>query len=57
MEEFERACCIRGYHVYKEIWDAADGEELMCMRETDNTHDRYAVAVKGWGIVIGHFAA
>ena len=28
MEEFERICCIRGYHVYKEIWEAAAGEVL-----------------------------
>ena len=27
---------IRGYHVYKEIWEAAVGEELQCARETDN---------------------
>ena len=30
MEEFERVCCIRGYHIYKEIWEAAAGEVLMC---------------------------
>ena len=24
---------IRGYHVYKEVWDAAIGEELLCRRE------------------------
>ena len=29
MEEFERACCIRGYHEYKEVWEAAVGEELV----------------------------
>ena len=28
--EFGRDCCIRGYHVYKEIWQAAIGEELEC---------------------------
>ena len=31
MEEFERPCCIRGYHVYQELWTAAVGEELVCM--------------------------
>ena len=44
MEEFEITCCIRGYH--KEIWEAAVGEELGCVREPHNSHDRYAVAVK-----------
>ena len=34
MEEFfERKCCIRGYHVYKEEWEAAVGEVLVCERE------------------------
>ena len=22
MEEFERPCCIRGYHIYQEVWTA-----------------------------------
>ena len=54
MDEFERPCCIRGYHVYQEVWVAAVGEELVCEREPDNSHDRYAVAVKRTGIIIGH---
>ena len=33
MEEFfERKCCIGGYHVYEEVWEAAVGESL-CERE------------------------
>ena len=54
MEEFGRDCCIRGYHVYKETWRAAIGEELECDREPGNSCDRYAVAVKRSGVVIGH---
>ena len=47
MEEFfERKCCIRGYHVYKEVWEAAVEESLVCKREPKNAFDRYAVAVK-----------
>ena len=46
MEEFERVCCIRGFHVYKEIWEAATGEILICERELHNGRDRYAVAMK-----------
>ena len=47
MEEFVRVCCIRGYmyHVYRDVWEAAVGEELACEREPHNTHDCYAVAV------------
>ena len=54
MEEFERPCCIRGYHICKEIWDAAAGEALVCQREPQNGRDRYAVVVKKEGTVIGH---
>ena len=37
---------IRGYHEYKDIWDAAiDVLELPCEREPGNLHDLSAVAV------------
>ena len=54
MEEFEKRCCIRGYHIYQEVWAAAVGEELVCEREMDNSYDYYAVAVKRIGNIIGH---
>lgn len=47
MEEF-------GYHVYKKVWVAAVGEELICERGPHSSHDRYTVAVKRMGIIIGH---
>ena len=40
--------CVGGYHVYKDIWEAAIGELLQCERETRNTKDRYVVAVKNF---------
>ena len=52
MEEFERVCCICGYHVHQEAWEAAVGEELDCEREPNSAHDGYAVAVKRRGVVI-----
>lgn len=54
METFERACCVRGYHVYRHIWEAAVGEELVCQRETANLSDHYAVAVVKDGVIVGH---
>ena len=41
----EMACekemtCVRGYHVYKDIWAAAIGEVLVCSREPANVADR-----------------
>ena len=33
---------VRGYHVYKEIWEAAIREvELPCEREIGNAHDPF----------------
>ena len=55
MEEgLSRVSCIRGYHVYKDIWDAAIGEVLVCERELRNVEDRYAIAIKKDETVIGH---
>ena len=45
---------VRGYHVYQEIWIAAVGEELPCVRETDNHRDPFAVAVERSGVTVGH---
>ncbi len=45
---------IRGYHVYKSIWDAIVGETLCCKRERDNDSDRYAVAVLHNDVIVGH---
>ena len=54
MAEWEVDSCVRGYHVYKSIWAAAHGERIGCIREPLNTNDRYAVALKKGGAVIGH---
>lgn len=45
---------IRGYHEYKNIWEAAFGECLQCQRERSNGHDPYAVAVVKDDNVVGH---
>ena len=54
MEECERVCCVRGYHIYKHIWEAVVGETVECQREPCNMKDRYAVAVIKDGVIIGH---
>ena len=53
MEEFKKACCFHGYHVYKEAWKVAVGKGLDCEREPNNPHDHYVVAVKR-EVVIDH---
>ena len=45
---------VRGYHIYKDIWEATLGENLECQRESGNIHDIYAVAVLKSGLVVGH---
>ena len=45
---------IKGYHEYKEEWIAHIGEILAVEREPDNMTNRYAVAIKKSGRVVGH---
>ena len=54
VREHEAASCICGYHIYRDIWTAAIGEELDCVRESGNMRDRYAGAVKRAGVTVGH---
>ena len=35
----EVVCCVRGYHVYKDVWAAAIGEVLACSREPTNAEN------------------
>lgn len=46
---------VRGYHVYGDIWNPYVGEQLTTERESDNTEDKYAVAVRKDGTdTVGH---
>ena len=47
MASFYLTSCIRGYHIYKEIWTPEIGEEGNYQREPGNREDPYAVAIKG----------
>ena len=51
---FEKRSCVRGYHVYKDVWAAAIGEKFVCKTERNNRHDIYAVAVMKGEVVVGH---
>ena len=55
MEEMRRESCIRGNHIYKEIWDPTIGEVVQCEREPRNSVDQYSVAITKRGVVVGHF--
>ena len=43
--ELEIVSCVRGFHVYRFLWNPVLGEELICRREIGNAEDRYAVGV------------
>ena len=40
MEEIKVLSCIRGYHVYKDVWTAAVGGTLVYQREPEIAIDR-----------------
>ena len=48
---FECECMVRGYHKYKDVWEAEFGITLQCQWETGNPHDIYAVAVLKSGVI------
>jgi len=51
---FHLSSCVRGYHVYKDVWAASAGAVLQCEREARNSNDPYAVAVHKDGLTVGH---
>ena len=46
LETCEKEGCVRGYHVYHNIWDSAINEELPCEREVHNAMDHYSCSKK-----------
>ena len=54
MSSFLVESVVRGYHVYKDIWDAVVGQEFPCKPEDGNRVDPFAVAVVRGDTVIGH---
>ena len=44
----------RGYHVYKDYWEAATGEVLGRREESTNIHDPFAVTILKGDSVVGH---
>ena len=51
---FEVDGMIRGFHIYKNIWEPVIGEELQCSLDDGNLHDPFAVAVVKNGFTVGH---
>ena len=54
MSSYRMESCIRGFHIYKEVWTPFIGERLGCVRERSNREDPFAVAMKRGNEVVGH---
>ena len=52
--QYQKTLCVHGYHVYKDIWEAAVGETVVCVLEPGNFNNRNAIAVEKDGRIIGH---
>ena len=46
--------CVRGHHIYKQIWTLTVGEVLCCACEHGNVSDRYTVSVLKDNKIVGH---
>ena len=53
-KRFSVEAMVRGYLVYKDVWEAAVGEELRCEREPGNRQDPFTVAVVRSAVTVGH---
>ena len=51
---FEMVSYVKGYHVYKTLWNPLTGEFFSCEREPDNPMDKYVVCVKKENNIVGH---
>ena len=49
---------VRGYHVYRTIWESHVGEQFIVIEKNGNSHDRSAMAVycrdEDPGVIVGH---
>ena len=54
METFEFVSAVRGYHIYKDIWEPSVGEKLIAHKEFGNQFDKFAIKVLNDEQTIGH---
>ena len=54
MESFVLSSAVRGYHVYRDVWEPSVGEKLVARREFDNQFDKCAVKVLNGEETVGH---
>ena len=52
--QFVTESSIRGYHVYKSMWNPEIGETLSTKKEHNNPHYKFTVAVMKGKLRVGH---
>ena len=52
VKEYQHKSTVKGFHVYKEIWNPVEGE--VTRLESENPTDKYAVCIGKNGNVVGH---
>jgi len=51
---FKFTSAVRGYHIYKEIWEPNVGDKFVALRELHNQFDKYAIKVLNGEETVGH---
>ena len=46
VEEYQYKSTVKGFHVYKEIWNPVEGEVLDTRMESENPTDNYAACIE-----------
>ena len=54
MEKFAFESAVRGYHVYRDVWEPSIGERLVAKQEFNNPMDKFAVKVTKSNEMVGH---
>ena len=52
--ELVKESVVLGHHIYKDVWSPVVGELLPVLQESNNVHDRRAVAVFSDVNIVGH---
>jgi len=45
-----RTCAVRGYQIYKEIWEPNVGDKFVALRVLHNQFNKYAIKVLNGGV-------
>ena len=53
VKEYQHKFPVKGFHVYKEIWNPVEGEVLDTRIEPENLADNYTVCIEKIGNVVG----